>query len=224
MSDALGKILGNPNRVKIMRLFLLNPENTLSVKEVAVRSRSNEEAVKKELKLLQNISFIKQKSITVEVPQKTQKTKKHKSKKAQKQETPKILKPKFKKVPGYFLNQGFPYNEIFRVLLSQDNTLRKDAILKTFKPSGKLKLLIVSGVFIQQPESRADLLIVGDNLNRRMIEDRIKIIESELGRELVYAVFETPEFMYRFNMYDKLIRDILELPHEKLVDLIKLEM
>ena len=39
-------------------------------------------------------------------------------------------------------------------------------------------------------------------------------MEAEIGSELVYAIFDTKEFTYRLNMYDKLVRDILDFPHE----------
>ena len=49
-------------------------------------------------------------------------------------------------------------------------------------------------------------------------EAMIKNIESEIGREIRYAVFDTPDFQYRYNMCDKLIRDVLDYPHEKVID------
>ena len=47
----------------------------------------------------------------------------------------------------------------------------------------------------------------------------IRVLESEVGKELTYAIFETPEFLYRANMYDKLVRDIIDLPHIKALDI-----
>jgi len=217
MSDILGKILGNSTRVKLMRLFLLNPEKSFEIKEIISRARAGSGLVKKEIKLLQSISFLKQKKIVIEIEQKTRKTQKRGKHESAKKKT------KTKKVPGFFLNQNFPYNETFQILLSQDNTPKKDAILKIFKPTGKIKLLLVSGIFIGKPEARVDLLIVGDNLNKRLIEDKIRVIESDLGRELSYSVFETSEFLYRLNMCDKLIQEILGFPHERIVDAIKPE-
>ena len=218
MSDILGKILGNPTRVKLMRFFLFNPEKSFEIKEIINRVRSSNEIVKKEIRLLQDISFLKQKKIVVEIEQKTRK----KQKRGKRVNTANG-KTKTKKVSGFFLNQDFFYNEAFRILLSQDNTPKKDAILKIFKPTGKIKLLLVSGIFIGETEARADLLIVGDNLNKKLIEDKIRAIESDLGRELSYSVFETSEFLYRLNMYDKLVQEILNFPHEKIIDIIKLE-
>ena len=77
-----------------------------------------------------------------------------------------------------------------------------------------MKLVVTSGIFIKNHDSRVDLLIVGDKMKRGKIEEGIKRIEAEIGMELVYAVFETKEFLYRLNMYDKLVRDILDYPHE----------
>ena len=80
------------------------------------------------------------------------------------------------------------------------------------------KLIIVAGVFIQEKESRADILIVGDNVKRTSLENTIKTLESEIGKELRYAYFTTDDFRYRLNMYDKLTRDILDYPHKTVLD------
>ena len=45
------------------------------------------------------------------------------------------------------------------------------------------------------------------------------MLEAEIGKELAYAVFDTPDFLYRANMYDKLVRDVIDFPHEKVLDI-----
>lgn len=177
--EILSKILGSSARVKIMRLFLLNRGKTFSVKDVAKRSRVNPLLVRRELKLLSSINFIK----------------KHIKK-------------------NWSFNSLFKYGEEFENLLLSSDTLSKQAILDNFKKVGRVKLLIISGIFIKNHDSRVDLLIVGNKMKRSKIEEGIHKIEAELGVELVYAVFETKEFLYRLNMYDKLVRDILDYPHE----------
>ncbi len=119
--------------------------------------------------------------------------------------------------PEWYYNNSFSYGEDFEKLLVSGESLSSGSIIETFKKVGKIKLLIVSGVFIKNSDSRVDLLIVGDGMKRAKIEEGMRKIEAEMGVELVYAVFETQEFLYRLNMYDKLIRDILDFPHEVLV-------
>ncbi len=179
--EILSKILGNPARVKIMRLFLLNRGKVFTTKDVIKRSRVNPSLVRKELKLLSSVNFIKKRA---------------------------------KVSLGWSFNSLFKYREEFEELLVRSDTLNTQSILDNFKKAGRAKLIIISGVFIKNHESRVDLLIVGNKLKKGRIEEGIKKIEAEIGAELIYAVFDTKEFLYRLNMYDKLVRDILDYPHE----------
>jgi hypothetical protein len=182
--EILGKILGNPARVKIMKLFLLNKNKGFVAKDVAKRSRVGASAVRKEMRLLASTGFIKKRSRSAE---------------------------------EWFFNSSFKYASEFEELLVRSDTINTQAILNTFKKIGRTKLLVVSGVFINNDDSRVDILIVGDQMKRGKIEEGIRRLEAEIGTELVYAVFDTKEFLYRLSMYDKLVRDILDFPHEVLV-------
>ena len=115
---------------------------------------------------------------------------------------------------SWSFNSLFKYGEEFENLLLSSGTLSHQDIINNFKKIGRVKLIIVSGVFIKSHDSRVDLLIVGDKMKRNKIEDGIRKMEAEMGIELAYAVFETKEFLYRLNMYDKLARDIIDYPHE----------
>ena len=77
---------------------------------------------------------------------------------------------------------------------------------------------MISGVFLRSDFSRVDILLVGDHLRHAVITQALKSIESSLGKDVRYAVFETKDFLYRLSVYDKFVRDILDYPHEKLVD------
>ena len=134
----------------------------------------------------------------------------------------KILKKK-KKVVNWYLDPGFEYLLPLQNLLINTRPLRKEEILKRLSNVGKLKMVIVAGVFIQNPDSRVDLLIVGDSLKKGSINRIVKTMEAEIGKELVFASFETADFHYRFGMYDKLVRDILDYPHQKLLDKLNLK-
>ena len=182
--EILGKILGNGARVKIMRLFLLNRGKGFKNKDVAKRSRIGLDVVRRELRVLSSVGFIKKRSsISLD----------------------------------WYFNPLFKYGEEFEELLIRSDTLNKEKILDNFKNVGRVKFLVVSGVFIKNDDSRVDLLIVGDKLKRAGIEKGVRRLEAEIGAELTYAIFETKEFIYRLNMYDKLIRDILDYPHEVLL-------
>lgn len=197
--EILGKLFGSPARVKIMRLFLLSMGDGFEAADIAKRTRIKPEAARREISLLGSASFIRQKSMIKDIKDRKGKTKR-------------------KKVKGWFLNADFPQLEIFKVLLIGSELMSGEQVASRFKKAGKIKLLAVAGIFIQDKDSRVDLLIVGDSLKRALIDSIVREMESEIGRELVYATFETKEFLYRLNMYDKLVYDILSFPHERVVE------
>ncbi|MFA7285757.1 MAG: hypothetical protein WC011_02840 [Candidatus Paceibacterota bacterium] len=179
--EILGKLLGSPARIKIMRLFLLNKGKIFDIKEIEKRSLVKAPAIRKELKLLSSVDFIK------------------------------------KRQSGYYFNSTFKYEKEFESLLVSSDSLNTDTIPLLFKKVGKIKLLLVSGVFIKNKDSRIDLLIVGDKMRRSKIEEGVKKLEAEIGIEITYAIFEYKEFIYRLSMYDKLVRDILDFPHKIII-------
>ncbi len=123
-----------------------------------------------------------------------------------------------KSISGFTLNQKFPYLAALQNLVINTVLIKDNEIIDRLSGVGHIKLLITSGVFIQDFESRVDLLIVGDRLKKTLIEGRIKKMESEIGKELRYSIFETADFQYRVSIYDKLVRDILEFKHRKVID------
>lgn len=118
---------------------------------------------------------------------------------------------------GWVLNPTFKYAEETENLLVNADSINKNALTESFRKMGKIKLLIVSGIFIKDRDARVDLLIAGEKLKKKRIQDEIKKLEAEIGAELTYAIFDTNEFIYRLSMYDKLVRDILDFPHETLI-------
>ena len=74
---------------------------------------------------------------------------------------------------------------------------------------------------MQDEESKLDLLLAGDALDKNKIDEFIKKLEADFGTEIRYAVFESEEFRYRVNMFDRLIKDFWKRPHEKIIERIE---
>lgn len=178
-----------------MRLFLLNPDQLFEIEEVTSRSRVMKPGARRELTHLVAMGFIKSKLVTKEGARGGK-----------------------KKVPGWMLNQNFSYLSQIKDLLVDPNLLLQEDIIHRFRPIGKIKFLVVSGVFIGAEQSRVDVMIVGDKLKKNVLQQVLKSLEAEIGKELNYVLFDSAEFIYRLNMYDKLVCDILDFPHQKLID------
>lgn len=128
-----------------------------------------------------------------------------------------FVKRRSKASKDWYFSSSFKYAGEFEDLLVRSDSLNKEKLLSNFRNVGRIKLLVVSGLFIRNDNSRVDLLIVGDKMKRSKIEKGVRRLEAEIGAELIYAIFDTKEFTYRLSMYDKLVRDILDYPHEVLL-------
>jgi hypothetical protein len=62
------------------------------------------------------------------------------------------------------------------------------------------------------------MLIIGEKLNERKVATALRALEAEQGREVAYAVFTPDEFKYRLDVFDRLVRDVLDYPHRVVLD------
>lgn len=203
--EILKKLFGSLVRVKLLRLFVFNPERFYDLSEAASRTKSDLGAVRKEIANLVHTSLIKPGVYSKIISRGNgvdERTIKH------------------KKVKGYKLNKNFKHLRSLRTLLLEIVPFTQSDISKRLAKSGKIKALITAGVFAHDDDGRLDLLVVGDKLKPNVISREIKTIESELGKELRYVVLDTNEFKYRLSIYDKLIRDTFDYPHQIVTDLL----
>ena len=120
------------------------------------------------------------------------------------------------------LNRSYRYLPAIGNFLIDATPLSEKEIIRKVSSTGAIKLILTSGVFLHNPDSRVDILIVGDHIRQGKLLAVMSAIEAELGKELRYAVFETADFQYRLGIYDKLIRDILDSQHEKILNKLSL--
>lgn len=188
--ETLAKIFGGEARVKIMRLFLFNQEALLDLATIAEKVKEDPTKVRKELVRMERFGLLKKKTQT----------------------------RGGKQTHFFMLNRQFEYLLPLQNFLISSKPLQPKEIVKKITSLGSIKLILISGLFLQDSESRVDLLVVGDNIKKGQFDNMVTTLEAEIGKELKYAYFSTDDFNYRFSMYDKLIRDILDFPHEKLIN------
>ena len=200
--ETLSKLFGSAAKVKRMRLCLSNDDMVFDNEEISNRTKVPLVTLRKELNSLEKISLIKKRIFYKEL------VKKKKGKEV-------IEK---KKMNGWMLDPNFSLLAPLKNLLIKGSPVATKDITDRLKGGGVIKLIITSGVFIQETDSRVDILIVGDSLNYSYLEKVIHILESEIGQELRYSILETADFNYRLGVYDKLLRDILDYSHKKILN------
>lgn len=187
--EALSKLFGSEAKVKIMRLFLFNPETVFDTGEISERAKVEPPKVRREISNLEKMGLVKRR-----------------------------VSNKKKNGHGFVLETQFPYLLQLQNFLINIEPLQPKEIIRKVSKVGNIKLIIIAGVFLQEPESRADLVIVGDAVKKSNLENLMKTLEAEIGKELRYVYFTTEDFKYRISMFDKLIRDILDYPHKKILN------
>jgi predicted transcriptional regulator len=125
--------------------------------------------------------------------------------------------------PNWYLNDRFPYLAEFQRLLLQTSLITPQAIIKKISKFGRPKMLILSGLFKERwDETNLDMLIVSDRPKKSIVDNVMASIEAEIGKEIRYAVLDTDDFKYRLSIGDKLVRDVLDYPHEIVLDRLSL--
>ncbi|MBX4181512.1 hypothetical protein KW807_01445 [Candidatus Parcubacteria bacterium] len=187
MIKSVAHIFGGEAKVKIMRLFIFNPNLAYTSAEVVSRAKASSSVVRRELNSLIQAGLIK------------------------------------KRGKSYQLNKAYRFLPAISNFLIDANPFSEKEIVRRISTAGNMKLILISGVFLRDPDSRVDILIVGDHIKHSKLVAVMSAIEAELGKELRYAVFDTSDFQYRLGIYDKLIRDILDSHHEKILNKLGLE-
>ncbi|MEK7607808.1 MAG: hypothetical protein AAB484_02735 [Patescibacteria group bacterium] len=202
--DILSELFGSVMRVKMMRIFLFNQGNSFDIEYIEGKTDAKPSNIKKEIIFFKKLGLIKPKKLIKTITFTLKKGKKVINKK--------------RKIKAWTLDSNFKYIEALTDFLVRTHSLEHKAIVRRLEKAGRMKAVIVSGIFMGDAESRLDLFIVGDNVKSGSIDRIVRSIESDMGKDIRYAVLSGPDFAYRVNMNDKLVRDVLDFPHTILVD------
>ena len=192
--DAIHTLFGSALRVKIIRLFLFNPETGFSLSSLSERTQGSIRKVRKEIPLLLKSGLIKKKLVTD------------------------IARKSRRATHGYVLNSAFPHIDALYTFILDTTKLSDRHVLTKISRLGKVKLIVIAGAFVKQWDSRIDLLIVGDEIKEKELLKTLKSIEADMGRELRFSYLSLSDFSYRISVYDRLLRDVLDYPHKILLD------
>ena len=129
-----------------------------------------------------------------------------------------ILKSTQRDKVSYRLNQNFDFYPEMKNLFSRANTSPQCKSLARVANLGSVKLAVISGVFINYQKSKADMILVGDNISKARLNNLMSSLEAEIGKEINFVLMTMDEFKYRLNMLDKFILEFLEGPHEEVIN------
>ena len=198
MDQILEKLFESVPKVRLLRLFMHNPEEAYALQDIAKRAQVRASVARQELSKLMATGMVKHRIAKISVPKRGGIA--------------------YKKEKVFQIDTDFPLLPELRDLVIKSSVASRKKILQQIRGIGHVKLAVLSGVFINSDTARTDLLIVGDDIKKGRLDSFLARTESELGKSVQHTLMDTEEFRYRLGMYDRFLRDILEYPHEKLIN------
>lgn len=198
--NALEKIFGSQARLRLLRLFLFNPQEIFDMALCKSRARLTGSVIKKEVNNLYSAGYIKRGTRVTTVEEKNRK------------------KLRRKKILGYTLDKSFPYLNEIAALLGSHTPFAREKLTSNIKNAGKVNLVVIAGELLGEERDYVDAFVVGDGLKKSKIDRLLGALEAEMGRELVYAFMTTKEFESRYGLHDRFLQTLFDNPHELLIN------
>lgn len=188
------QLFGSKTRVKLLHLFLSNPDGAFYVREITRKIDEQINSVRRELANMLSIGVIKNDSVDNKLYYKVDKNYEHYIPLQQ------MFTDRKSDAPN--INGSQPKTHPWEKHISQLNNVR---------------LALLSGGLAGNPASQIDILLVGSP-NLSQVKRLIKKFEEEEARSLNYAIMDYDNFYYRLSVKDKFINEIIDRPHVALVD------
>jgi hypothetical protein len=114
----------------------------------------------------------------------------------------------------YYVNKDFILLEDLRNIIIKALSSNQE-IGKNIVKLGDIKLLVLSGQFINLPTTNVDMLLVGDIDKEKLA----KYLNEELRTEraVKFSILKEDDYKYRINCKDKFVTDIINDPNNQIL-------
>lgn len=181
-------LLGSETRARVLKFFFRHLGESLRVGEVARVTRQNYNTTASYIEDLEKIGILKK------------------------------TKGQGNSGSLYTIDTKFKNYNALKDLVLQIFPISTTKIAEEIKKTGRIRLALLGGVFLNQESSGIDLFLVVDDIEEEKFKEFIADLEAQVGRELNYTSMDTAEFTYRHNIYDRFVQNIIKKHNIKLVD------
>ena len=188
----IDSLFGSKTRVKLLHLFLNNPEKSFYVREITRMIDEQINSVRRELANMVSVGIVQQDAIDNKLYYSVNED-----------------YPYIKPLAAIFSDKNTEGGAGAAGGVSWKDSLGR---------MRGLRLAIISGKLVVGSSSAVDLLLVGDDMSDVTIKNLVKKIEKDRKIEINYAVISYDDFYYRMSVKDRFIMDIIRNKHSVLVD------
>ena len=190
----LEHLFGSKTRVKLLTLFLNQPEKPFFVRELTRSIDMQINAVRRELENLVELGLVNEVEIAEGGPKQAG------------------LKKKF-----YKMNEVFPLLNEIRMLITKAHVLMERRLDREIATLGDVQYMALMGNFIGKPGAPVDVFLVG-NIEAGVISKMMQRLEKDVGFEINFTCLTPQEFKYRKEITDRFLYSILECPKNVMVN------
>ncbi len=180
MIDAL---FGSKTRVKLLHLFLNNPNRAFYVREITRKIEEQINSVRRELANMLSIGIIQSDSSNNRLYYEINQNYVH-----------------YEPLRAIFADRALGTESASPAAVSDWP--------KRLKAIGDVRVALLSGGLVRGSQSDVDVLLAG-NINKTQLKRFVKQMEEEEGRQLNYTVMPYEDFYYRLSIKDRFITDII---------------
>ena len=188
----IDSLFGSKTRVKLLHLFLNNPEKSFYVREITRMIDEQINSVRRELANMVSVGIVQQDAIDNKLYYSVNED-----------------YPYIKPLAAIFSDKNTESD-----MSTASSVSWKDSLGRM----RGLRLAIISGKLVAGSSSAVDLLLVVCKLSTVTIKNLVKKIEKDRKIEINYAVISYDDFYYRMSVKDRFIMDIVRNKHSVLVD------
>lgn len=116
------------------------------------------------------------------------------------------------------VNAQFPFYMELKSLFSKSDIDAQSKAFQKLNSVGEVKLVVVSGIFLNYAKSKADMILVVNNVNRIKLKSAMSYLEAEIGRDVRFVLMNSEELQYRLNMMDRFLMEFLEHSHQEIIN------
>lgn len=193
--QTIDALFGSKTRVKLLHLFLNNPDNAFYVREITRLIGEQINSVRRELSNMTSVGIVTSNNTDNKLYYRVNTKYEH-----------------YQPLRAIFVDKAdkSPSSNVVETHSTPKWTEQITTI-----PG--IRVAVVAGILVKNSTSHVDVLLVGD-MSEKNIKSAINSLERVHGREVVYSKLSYDEFYYRLSVRDKFITTIITSRHLVLVD------
>ncbi len=193
-AGTINALFGSKTRVKLLHLFLNNPDKSFYVREITRLIDEQINSVRRELLNMMNVGVITSDTEDNKLYYKANKKYEH-----------------FNSFQAIFAPVQKTSSRA-SVTSREDGSWRED--IRALKG---VRVAVAAGILVEGSASSVDLVLVG-SIAPVKVKELIQAVESREGREVNYTVMTYDEFYYRLSVRDRFTVELLSGKHSVIVD------